>query len=110
MNILDVKEQYRQAKAGNINAIMAFVPNMNEDGCLHMDLFVKLLFKVMLAEKDEVQAHTELLAPIDVDLTSSPVSIPLVYLERVADKKMKEELAESSKQVIKDSEAYKARS
>ncbi len=109
MDIVEVKDQYKLAIAGNANAMLAFVANMNKDGCLHLDSFVNLLFKVKLAEKDNTQAYAELLAPIDVDLTSSTVSIPLVYLEREVEKKMKEELAESSKQVIKDSEAYKAR-
>ena len=109
MDIVEVKDQYKLAIAGNANAMLAFVANMNKDGCLHLDSFVNLLFKVKLAEKDNTQAYAELLAPIDVDLTSSTVSIPLVYLEREVEKKMKEELAESSKQVIKDSETYKAR-
>ena len=102
MNIIDVKDQYKLAKSGDVNAIKAFLANMNEGGCLHSDSLVKLLLKVKLAEKDDTQACSELLAPMELNVTTSPITIEPGYLKKEAERLSKEEMAKRASQVVND--------
>ena len=102
MDIVEVKDQYKLAKSGDINAMLGFISNMDEEGCIHPDHFVRLSFLVKLAERDNTQAYSELLAPMKLDVTTSPISIEPGYLKKEAERLSKEEMAKRASQVVND--------
>jgi len=90
-------EQYKQAKAGDKNAIRFLLTNMEDGKLLKANSFLQLEWLTELAEQCEENACAELLAQIDMNSDVTPSYVEPTY---ITEEKKKEAEVDLEKQVL----------